>query len=293
MEADYRIEAVRAMQAYIHAHLCERITLADLSRACHYSPWHAHRLFVELLNATPGDYIRRLRLSQSALTLRDEQLKIADVAFAFGFGSVDGYQRAFFREFGCNPKEYAKNPVPMLLFVPYELDIPIDKEEQQMESVKTVFIQTVERPAHDAIIKRGVAAQDYFAYCEEVGCDVWGVLMSIKSIFGEPVCYWLPKAMISNGTSEYVQGSEVEPGYDGMVPDGFDLISLPACTYLMFHGEPFPEADYHQAVVQLRAAIEKYDPGVVGYAWNEDQPRIQLAPIGARGYIELLPVKNA
>ena len=39
--------------------------------------------------------------------------KIIDVAFACGFESVDGYQRAFLREFGCNPKEYALNPVPL------------------------------------------------------------------------------------------------------------------------------------------------------------------------------------
>ena len=72
----------------------------------------AHRL-------TPADYIRRLRLSRSALRLRDEGCRITDVAFELGFGSVDGYQRAFFRAFGCNPGEYAAKPVPLCLFVPY------------------------------------------------------------------------------------------------------------------------------------------------------------------------------
>ena len=41
---------------------------------------------------------------------------IADIAFEMGFGSVDGYQRAFFREFGCNPREFASHPVPVYLF---------------------------------------------------------------------------------------------------------------------------------------------------------------------------------
>ena len=42
-----------------------------------------------------------------------------DVAYDLGFGSVDGYQRAFLREFGCNPGAYARQPVPIPLFIPY------------------------------------------------------------------------------------------------------------------------------------------------------------------------------
>ncbi len=65
----------------------------------------------------------------------------------------------------------------------------------------------VQKPERRVIIKRGVKASDYFAYCEEVGCDVWGLLQSIKSISGEPVCLWLPRKYIKPGTSEYVQES--------------------------------------------------------------------------------------
>ena len=38
-------------------------------------------------------------------------------------------------------------------------------------------------------------------------------------------------------------------------------------------------------------AIKKYIPETVGYCWDSTNPRIQLEPIGARGYIELLAVK--
>ena len=55
------------------------------------------------------------------------------------------------------------------------------------EKVRTVFIQVIEKPARKAVIRRGVRAEDYFAYCEEVGCDVWGLLTSMRSLCGEPV----------------------------------------------------------------------------------------------------------
>lgn len=286
-----KIEAVQRMQDYIAEHLSETITLTALSSVSYYSPWYSYRLFLQHTNMTPADYIRRLRLSKSAIKLRDESCKIIDTALELGFGSVDGYQRAFFREFGCNPREYAKSPVPLYLFTPYGVKYRALRKEKQMETVKSVFVQVIEKPERKVLIKRGVKAADYFAYCEEVGCDVWGLLQSIKSISGEPVCLWLPAKLIAPGTSEYVQGVEVPVTYDGVVPDGLDVIVLPAAKYLMFKGEPFDEEDYCKAIEDVQTAISKYDPAVIGAQWDTSNPRIQLEPVGTRGYIELLPIK--
>ncbi|MDD5936267.1 MAG: helix-turn-helix domain-containing protein [Clostridiales bacterium] len=286
-----QIDAVQRMQDYIEKHLLEEITLADLAIAAMFSPWYAYRLFKQYTELTPADYIRRLRLSRSALILRDTKCKIADLAFQFGFGSVDGYQRAFFREFGCNPSDYAANPIPIYLFTPYGVqDKENRKEFKDMETVKSVYIQMITKPERKVLIKRGIQAEDYFDYCKEVGCDVWGLLMSMRSISGEPVCLWLPNQYIVKGTSKYVQGVEVAVDYDGEIPEGFDVIQLPAAKYMMFQGEPFEECDYCQAIMQVQEAIKKYDPSVVGYEWDSKNPKIQLEPRGYRGYIEMWPV---
>ena len=286
------IEAVQRMQDYIAAHLDTNISMADLAGVSQYSPWYSYRLFVNLLHMTPAVYIRRLRLSESALKLRDEKVKIIDIAFDYGFESVDGYQRAFYKEFGCNPYEYSVCPTPIYLFKPYGIKYKRGKDKEEMRKTKNVFIQVVEKPERKVIIKRGKAAKHYFEYCEEVGCDVWGLLCSIKSISGEPVCLWLPSEYILPGTSEYVQGVEVACDYSGQIPDGFDVIELPKCKYLMFQGEPFEEENFEEAIRDIWGAIEKYDPSIIGYDWDKSNPRIQLEPIGTRGYIELLPVKS-
>lgn len=286
------LEAVHRMQEYIEENLSSEITMAQLADVAMYSPWYSYRLFVQHLDMTPAVYIRRLRLSKSAIRLRDENVRITDVAYESGFESVDGYQRAFYREFGRNPYEYSVSPSPIYLFTPYKvLNVRIRKESE-MKEVKNVFVQVVERPARKVIIKRGKEATEYWKYCEEVGCDVWGLLTSIKSISGEPVCLWLPKSYIVPGTSEYVQGVEVEPDYQGEVPEGFDVIEFPASKFLMFQGEPFEEEDYVEAIGQIWEAAKKYNPQSIGYSWDEENPRIQLEPIGKRGYIELYPVKN-
>lgn len=285
-------EAVQRMQDFIEANINEKITLADLSKVSLFSPWYSYRLFIQWINLTPANYIRRLRLSQSALRLRDEKEKIVDVALESGFGSVDGFQRAFFREFGINPHEYALKPVPIYLFTPYGVKYrTVRKENVKMEDVKNIFIQVIEKPARKVIIKRGVKANNYFDYCEEVGCDTWGLLKSIKSISDEPVCLWLPSSYIKPGTSEYVQGVEICDEYDCEAPEGFEIIELPSAKYLMFQGEPFEEADYCKAIESVWNSIEKYNPAIIGYSWDDMNPRIQLEPIGTRGYIELAPIK--
>lgn len=218
-----QVLAVQRMQDYIEKRLYEPITLADLAAVSLFSPWYSYRLFKQQTGLTPADYIRRLRLSRSALRLRREDCRVLDIALECGFGSVDGYQRAFLREFGC---------------------------------------------------------------------DVWGLLTSMDSLCGEPVCLWLPEPYRPKGTSVYVQGVEAEPDYAGEIPEGFDCITLPAAEYLMFQGEPFLEENYPQAICEVQQAIDRYDPSVIGYVWDDANPRIQLEPLGTRGYIELRAVKR-
>ena len=288
-----QILAVQRMQDYIEAHLEQEITLSHLAKESLYSPWYSRRLFQTYTGSTPAEYIRRLRLSKSARRLKNERCRVIDAALDLGFGSVDGYQRAFYKEFGCNPGEYAKHPVPITLFLPYGVKFrALRKDVLDMENLQSVFIQVLQKPDRKVIVKRGIQAEDYFAYCEEVGCDIWGLLSSMDSLCGEPVCLWLPKADRKPNTSVYVQGVEVEADFDGVVPDGFDVISLPASEYLMFQGEPFREEDYSEAILALRYAMDRYDPTVIGYEWNDESPRIQLEPRGERGYIELRAVKQ-
>ena len=37
--------------------------------------------------------------------------------------------------------------------------------------------------------------------------------------------------------------------------------------------------------------MDRYDPSVLGYAWDESAPRTQLEPRGARCYIELRGIR--
>lgn len=275
MESWEVIEAVQRMQEYMEQNIHSVITMNDLARAAGYSPWHAARIFRELLGRTPFDYLRALRMSRAALMLRDEPVRLMDVALEFVFDSHEGFTRAFSRSFGVTPKEYQTHPQPIHLFMPHSIRAYyqlLEKERNTMnqEDVKkssTVFVQIVERPARKLILRRGTKATDYFAYCEELGCDDWGLLTSIKEALYEPVGLWLPDKLIRPGTSRYVQGVEVPADYQGTVPAGFEIIDLDPCTMMVFQGEPYEDEHFGENIEALWRVMATYDPTLYGYAW--------------------------
>lgn len=55
----------------------------------------------------------------------------------------------------------------------------------EKKATKIVFVQIIERPARKVLLKRGIKATEYFGYCEEVGCDVWPMLL--KKQFMNPL----------------------------------------------------------------------------------------------------------
>lgn len=288
-----QILAVQRMQDFIGENISQEIRLSDLAQSSFFSPWYSYRLFREQLGITPAEYIRKLRLSRAAEALREKKAKVIDIAFDLGFSNVDTFTRAFYREFGMNPSDYAKKPVPIPLFISYGVKFrELRKEPNEMSNLQTVFVRPIVKPERLCIIKRGIKAEDYFPYCEEVSCDVWGILMSMHSPCGEPVCMWLPAQYKKPNTSTYVQGVEVETDYLGAIPEGFDVIHLPEAEYLLFQGQPFQEEDYCEAIQAVRQAMEQFNPIPMGYAWDEEAPRIQLEPRGERGYIELKAVRR-
>lgn len=288
-----QILAVQQMQDYIERNNAEEITLSDLAQASLFSPWYAYRLFRDCLGLTPTEYIRKYRLTQAAKQLQTGAVKVIDAAYGAGFSNVDTFTRAFYREFGLNPGDYRKQPVPVPFFIPYGAKYrELRKEPIDVSNIQPIFIQLVRKPERLCVIKRGRCAEDYFTYCEEVSCDVWGILTSMKSLCGEPVALWLPPRYRKPDTSTYVQGVEVETDYSGVIPQGFDTIHLPEAEYLMFQGQPFREEDYCAVIRAVQTAMDGYDPSVIGYRWDNENPRIQLESRGRRGYIELRAVRR-
>jgi len=270
-----------------------------LAREAGYSPWHSARIFKELTGKTPFEYIRALRLSRAAEKLRDNKVRIIDVAFDYVFDSHEGFTRAFSRQFGINPRDYTRKRPSLGLFIPpsaRDYYLEMQKGVMKMpehENVYPVFVQVVERPKRKLILLRGVKADNYLDYCEEVGCEIWDVLTGVKDALYEPIGMWMPENLRKPGTSEYCQGVEMPVDYSGEIPEGCEIIDLPPCKMMIFQGPPYDDNDFREAIGQLWDVMKTYKPEIYGFQWaDSDGPRFQLCPEGYRGYIEGKPVRE-
>lgn len=294
---------VEQIKKYVKEHLHQQITLNDIAKQIGYSKYHTSRIFKNETGAALFEYIRKERLLAAAHALRNTDKKVLDIAFDFMFDSHEGFTRSFSNCFGINPKRFSDYPEPSGWLIPYfYLDRHKNNksEDISMESKATViFTQIVERPARKLILFRSKKATEYYEYCEEVGCGTpespapWDILCGIKEALNEPMGVWLPDSMCPEGTGIYAHAVEVPVDYSGDIPEGFDVIDLEPCKYLIFQGEPYDEEQSDVGIGAVWGHIRSFNPKVYGYEWDDEiAPRFQFAPMGWRGYIEGRPVKK-
>jgi len=289
-----KIDAAGRMQAYLLAHLDEEITLEDLSEAAGYSLWHSLRIFKELLNVTPFGYIRAVKLTRAAEALRDSSCKVLDVALDSGFDSHDGFTRAFSRQFHMTPRRYQSTtpPVSYLTLIPIKNFYPHPyvnhRREMEMDRVSRIVTATVvERPARKMLLLRSKKAICYETYCEEVGYAWQGILGSVPEKLDNPALVTLPPYLVREGTSETAGAVEVPQDYDKALPEGYELIDLPAGKVMFFQGMPFADGqDYPEAIGIVYEASAQYKPEAYGYRYAPDTaPQYNFgadAEVGAR-----------
>lgn len=93
--------------AYIEAHLTDELTLEDVSAYAGVSDYHLRKVFYYLSGLTLSEYIKNRKLSEANKDLLRGE-KVTDVAFKYGYQSMDGFTRAFKKWSGYLPSDVLK-----------------------------------------------------------------------------------------------------------------------------------------------------------------------------------------
>jgi ligand-binding sensor domain-containing protein/signal transduction histidine kinase/DNA-binding response OmpR family regulator len=86
----------------------EKFNVNELGKEIGMSRMQLNRKLKGLLNQTPGDFIRTIRLKRATQLLVDGKLNVSEVIYHVGFGSRTAFTKAFQQQFGASPAEYVK-----------------------------------------------------------------------------------------------------------------------------------------------------------------------------------------
>lgn len=270
------VEVVQKMQDFIEEHaLDDEFCTSDVYKFSGYSQRHCERIFVRLTGKSISDYIRSIRLSDSAgKLLEDEKRSVLEIALDTNFETHEGYTRAFGKSFGITPSAYRNDPIAIPLFIQYPVrnyySYLYHKEKMKMSRETMICMVTaVERPRRKLLIMRSKEAHDYWSFCEEVGCDWEGLFNSISEKMDTAAILELPEFLCVEGFSNIAAGVELPYNYDRRIPDNCELAELEACKMLYFQSEKFDkDEDFGIAINSVFKASDNYDAKSYGYEYD-------------------------
>ncbi|QJD96438.1 AraC family transcriptional regulator [Mucilaginibacter robiniae] len=106
VKPDCRKRVNQAIQ-HIDSNLDQELSLATVSKTACYSPFHFHRVFSVVTQEPLNAYINRRRVEKAASVLmRQKQVPITEIAFAYGFNSNSSFTRAFKKFYGLSPVHF-------------------------------------------------------------------------------------------------------------------------------------------------------------------------------------------
>lgn len=101
---------ITAALHYIEEHYAEDFKIKELAEVCHMSETHFRRIFSEIMNMTPLEYVSLVRVEAACELIQQSDLTMAQISGQTGFGTPSSFNRSFKRIIGMSPCQWKKNP---------------------------------------------------------------------------------------------------------------------------------------------------------------------------------------
>ncbi|MGM0901637.1 MAG: AraC family transcriptional regulator [Bacillota bacterium] len=104
------LQEFNRLMDYIEEHLTEEISGKEISKIVGLSDYHFKRMFSYMAGMSLNEYIKNRRLSLANVELINGA-KVTDLAYKYGYQSIEGFSRAFRDWSGFLPSEVTKNKI--------------------------------------------------------------------------------------------------------------------------------------------------------------------------------------
>jgi AraC family transcriptional regulator len=101
------VERINKVVKYIEQSIDREMSLDELAGLACFSPFHFQRVFKEVMDETPKQFIKRLRLEEAArIFALNPRQKILEVAIKTGYQSLEAFSRAFKDYYSISPDHF-------------------------------------------------------------------------------------------------------------------------------------------------------------------------------------------
>lgn len=97
------LETIEQAKAYITGKFDMDISLSQIATHVAVSEFHFSRLFKQITDCSPYQYLLEVRLHHALLLLRNTSLSVSEICFASGFNSFPHFIATFTRRYGVSP----------------------------------------------------------------------------------------------------------------------------------------------------------------------------------------------
>lgn len=284
-------EAVLMMAAWVDEHIGGEETFLDMAREIGYSPAYCSTLFHRHTGMTLRTYQRQRRLYRAAVAIRDTPDRLIDIALDCGYSSHEALTAAFGRAYGLPPRAYRDTHA----LVAFPLPLSSGNTDRGGDSMLREPVTRVEYiPAHGYL---GVFRR------QETGsgpiwpghdCDLVTHTVQSMGRLSHPV---LPAHTagwtIRDGERSSFYGLGVPEGYDGVVPEGFELRWVPGGYYQVYSHPPFRYPEENGEVMRrVEALAFDGEPASPGFRWKAEGHCYQRHAPEGLGYEVLRPIER-
>lgn len=163
-----------------------------------------------------------------------------------------------------------------------------------MEKNCLCMVTPVQRPKRKLIFLRAKEAEDYWNFCQEVGCEWEGLLNSNTEKFDTAAFLTLPPFLQKEGYTSAAAGIEVPLWYDGEIPANCQEAELPPCEMLYFQSQKYEdEQDFGTYIRAVFKAAEEYDYEAYGFVRDDGlAPIFNFGADGKNGARLAIPVRR-
>lgn len=108
----YKYRQIVKAKMFIDKNFAQNIDLTKIADQAHFSKFHFARLFKNIYNITPNQYLTAIRIDEAKSLLKKGN-PITEVCFSVGFDSVSTFKGLFKRETNFTPSDYKRQQLDL------------------------------------------------------------------------------------------------------------------------------------------------------------------------------------